>query len=213
MIKAVQAVSPSLLKKGLVVTVDTVKISGQRLVLELPSVGYEARFSTADVRAMPAEQIKLKFVGSVWARLEGPQDCVDTMVAEFRTRFNEPFAVARRTWFADIRKVVRLAESEVRLVGKLADDTPGAIREMHPIVERANEELRAKCAACAEALQQLGEGAYRAALQTSYRAVKREPVTSRVKVAAEFELVKPIPPARPTVAVSRIVTMPTARLS
>lgn len=194
MIKAVQAVSPSLLKKGLVVTADTVKISGQRLVLELPSVGYEARFSTADVRAMPAEQFA-------------------AFVAEFRRRFNEPFAVARRMWFADIRKVVRLAESEVRLAGKLADDTPGAVREMHPIVERANEELRAKCASCAEALQQLGDVAYRAALQTSYRAVQRQPVAPRVRVAAEFELVKPIPPARPTVAVSRIVTMPTARLS
>lgn len=193
MIKAVQAVSPSILKKGLVVTVDTVQISGKKLVLDLPSVGYEARFSTADVRAMPAEQFA-------------------AFAAEFRARFNEPFAVARRKWFADIRSVVRLAEGEVRSSGKHADDTPTAVREMHVIVDGANTELRAKCAAYAEALRQLGDTAYRAALQKSYRAVQRKPAPSQVRVSAEFELVKPIPPARPNVAVSRLVTMPTARL-
>jgi hypothetical protein len=191
-IKTVQAVAPSVLKKGLVVTVDTVQISGKKLVLELPSVGYEARFSTADVRAMPADQFA-------------------AFAAEFRNQFNEPFAVARRMWFADIRKVVRLAEGEVRTAGQYADDTASAVRDMHPIVDRANEELRAKCAAYADALRQLSDTAYRAALQKSYRAVKRQPVPSKVRVDAEFELVKPIPPARPNVAVSRLVTMPTTR--
>jgi hypothetical protein len=177
-----------------VVTVDTVQIPGKKQVLGLPSVGYEVRFSTADIREMPNPQFAAFF-------------------KEFRSQFAAPFDFCRRKWFADIRKIVHDVEGEVRLLGpRNLGNTPEAVVQMKPLVAAATAQLQAKCATYTEALQQLGQTAYRAALLASYRAVKQKPVKSSVQVEAEFVITSPVPPAVPNVAVARFVTMPTTRL-
>jgi hypothetical protein len=175
-----------------VVSVDTVQIPGKKLVLALPSVGYEVRFSTADIREM-----------------ERPQFAA--FAKEFRAQFSAPFDFYRRKWFADIRKVVHDVEGEVRLLGpRNLGNTPEAVVQMRPLVADANVQLNARCAAYTEALQQLGQNAYQSALRASYRAVKTRPAAkSTVQVEAEFVITTPVPPAVPNFAVARFVVMPT----
>lgn len=185
-------VSPSLLRKGLVVTVENWHVAAPKKVLVLPSIGYEVRFSTADVREMPDPQFA-------------------AFATAFDKRFTDEFNFVRRKWFADIRYIVRLAEDEIRNLGITAPDKAQAVAQMREIVDRTNGLLRAKCDEWAEGLQQLGQAGYDSALSASYRAVKRRPVKSTVKVAAEFVLSSPMPPAVPISPVSRFVTMPTTR--
>jgi hypothetical protein len=180
-----------MLRKGLVISVDTVQIPGKKQVLTLPSVGYEVRYSTADIR-----------------ELEKPQFAA--FAKEFRTQFSQPFDFYRRKWFADIRKVVHEVEGEVRLLGpRNLGNTPEAVVQMKPLVADANVQLNAKCAGYTQALQELGQTAYRAALLASYRAAKTRPPKSSVQVEAEFVITTPVPPAVPNFAVARFVVMPT----
>src|SRR6478609_8197354 len=58
------------LKRGLVVTKDTIQVPGKKRVLDLPSVGYEVSFSVRDVRELQPEHFKV-------------------FVEEFRKHFNE----------------------------------------------------------------------------------------------------------------------------
>ena len=189
----VLSVSPKVLHTGLVVSVDSVQVPGGKETLVLPSVGYEVRFSTVDVRTM-----------------ERPQFAA--FAKEFRAQFSRPFDFYRRRWYADIRKIVRETDGEVRWLGRQTDDTPEAVQRMLPLVARANEQLDARCAGYTEALQQLGQTAYEAALLASYRAIKQRPVKSGVKVEAEFVITTAVPPAVPNVTVTRYVVMPTSRL-
>lgn len=183
------ATSARLLKRGLVITKDTMQVPGKKMVLELPHVGYEVSFSTADIRELPPEHFKV-------------------FATEYARQFNEHFAFLRRTWFADIRKVVRQTEAQLKPLGFQHDgDVPAATREMRPIVERTNEDLRRRCAAYTVALQQHGQACYQSALRAAWRAAKRGSAHSAVKVVAEFELTTPVPEARPLTHSSRFVVM------
>jgi hypothetical protein len=187
------AASAGQLKRGLVVTKDTMQVPGKKKVLDLPFVGYEVSFSIADIRDMPPDQFKV-------------------FAAEYGKQFNERFAFLRRTWFADIRKVVRQTEAELKPLGlEAAGDVAVAVKEMHPIVERANDDLRRRCAAYAAALQQHGQACYQAALRASWRAVKRRSARSTVRVVGEFELTTPLPPAAPLITATKYVVMPTPK--
>jgi hypothetical protein len=186
------AASRTQLKRGLVVTVDTMQVTGVKKVLDLPSVGYELRFSTADIRDLPPEHFAV-------------------FAAEFAERFNGEFAFLRRKWFADMRQVVRQTEAQLSPLGKQSSDLAAAVRAMGPMVDRANDDLRQRCAGYAVALQAHGQACYQAALRVAWRAAKRRSGQSSVKVVAEFELTAPVPPAVPNVAVSRYVVMPTPR--
>jgi hypothetical protein len=186
------AASTTQLKRGLVVTVDTMQVTGTKKVLDLPSVGYEVRFSTADIREMSPEHFAV-------------------FATEFAERFNDQFAFLRRKWFSDIRKVVRQTEAQLSALGKQSSDVASAVRGMRPTVDRANDDLRQRCTTYADALQAHGQTCYQAALRAAWRAAKRRSAKSTVRVEAEFELTAPMPPAVPTVAVSRYVVMPTPR--
>jgi hypothetical protein len=189
----VLTVSPSVLRTGLVVSVDTMQVPGAKKVLALPSIGYEVRFSTAEIREMQKPQFM-------------------AFAKEYRAQFAAPFDLYRRKWFADIRKVVHTVEGEVRQLGpRNLGNTPEAIAQMGPLVEGANAQLNARCAAYTEALQQLGQTAYQSALRASCRAAKVRPVKSAVRVEAEFVITTPVPPAVPNVAVARFVVMPTPK--
>jgi hypothetical protein len=178
------------LKRGLVVTKDSIQIPGKKQVLELPCFGYEVSFSVADVRELPPEQFKL-------------------FAEEFRKHFNEQFAFLRRRWFADIRKFVRQIETQqLKPLGvETNGDRAAAVREMRPIVEQANADLRQRCTEFAGVVQQHGQSSYQAALRAAWRAAKRRSATSNVKVVAEFDLVRPLPPAVPIQPESRFVVM------
>jgi hypothetical protein len=185
------ATSAGLLKRGLVVTKDTMQVPGKKMVLDLPSVGYELRFSTADIREMPPEHFKV-------------------FASEYGRQFNAQFAFLRRTWFADMRKLVRQTEVLLKPLGfQAGGDVPAATREMRPIVERANDDLRHRCATYADALQEHGQACYQAALRAAWRTAKRRSGRSTVKVTAEFELTAPVPPAAPLSHSTRYVVMPT----
>src|SRR4051812_1350012 len=98
------------LKRGLVVTKDTIQIPGKKRVLDLPSVGYEVSFSVADVRELPPEHFKV-------------------FVEEFRKHFNEQFAFLRRRWFADTRKFIREVEDQLKPLGfETGGDRAAAVR-------------------------------------------------------------------------------------
>lgn len=191
----VLTVSASMLRKGLVISVDTMQVPGRKKVLTLPFVGYEARFSTAEIRELEPRQF------AVFAK-------------EFRTQFAAPFDFSRRKWFADIRQVVYLMEEEVRLLGprNVGNPPEAAVRQMRPLVEATNAQLVAKCAGYTDALQQLGQTAYLAALSAAHRAAKTRPAKSAVQVEAEFVITTPVPPAVPNVATTRFVHLPTSRL-
>ena len=178
------------LKRGLVVTKDMIRVPGKKQVLDLPSFGYEVSFSVADVRELAPEHFKV-------------------FVAEFRARFNEQFAFLRRRWFADVLKYIRQVEVEqLKPLGlETGGDRAAAVREMKPIVERANEELRQRCDAFSAVVQELSQATYQAALRAAWRAAKRRSANSAVKVLAEVDLVKPLPPAVPIQPESRFVVM------
>lgn len=182
--------SAALLRRGLIITKDTMPVPGKKKVLDLPSVGYEASFSTADIRELSDAHF------SVFA-------------TEFAKQFNPQFAYLRRTWFANLRAVVREVETRLGPIGKYSDGVAEAVREMHPLVDQANVDLRRRCASYSDALEQLAQTCYQDALRAAWRAAKRQSASSKVKVAAEFELTKPVPPAIPIVPETRYVVMPT----
>jgi len=188
-----QRVVPSLLRKGLVVSVLEWEVPGKKKLLALPNIGYEVRFTTGQVRDMPVPQFR-------------------AFATEFKTRFTPEFGFLRRKWGTDLRRIVRDAEEAIRPLGRGADDTAQAVEQMQEIVDRTNVELRARCAAMTDVLRQTTEEIYRAALAHSYKAVKAKPQKPATTVTAEFELIAPLPPAVPNVFVSRFVTMPTVRL-
>ena len=189
----VPTVSPKVLRTGLVVSVSSMPVPGTKAVLVLPSIGYEVRFSTVDIRNMP------------------PRPQFAAFAKEFRHQFSQPFDLYRRRWFADIRKVVHENDMQVRSIGRLAEDTPEAVEQMLPVVASVNDVLKARCVAYTSALQQLGQTAYEAGLAAAYRAAKMRPVKSAVTVEAEWVITTPVPAAVPNVTVTRYVVMPTTR--
>src|SRR5206468_2761180 len=104
-------------------------------------------------------------------------------VEEFRKHFNEQFAYLRRKWFTDTRTFIRRVEDQLQPLGlENGGDRAAAVREMKPIVERANDDLRQRCADFAGVMQEHSQASYQAALRAAWRAANRKSANSNVKM-------------------------------
>ena len=178
----VPVISAEQLKDGLAVAAEDCPVPMKRKLFAAPAVSLVIRFDPEeDAAALSEEQFA-------------------AFAKEFEAAFGADFELAHRTWFADLRKTVRVTETEISNLRVVL--TPKAINERIPaLVEEANQQLTRQCAVFAGRITPLAQAAYEAALHASYRAVKAEAVAAKAKVATECAVARPLVPSLTSLSV------------